>query len=372
MRCEDAREILPEYLAGTLDDHTRTEIDKHLKTCAACSAELKEISSDVTLNIPKASQADEKRIIRKTKVKFNLAIVRTVAVIAGILLLISAVPTFLWGIQSVFGQSKASRALMDVVQFSQPDKVNMWGNSAAQGFSFTMPLKIGARPVIGRNYGVQLEFTAQMSVITGKVTVPTFIGASFVHPDLFKDANLGRDRDVSTQSQILGKNADTTVATVDYSLNKVIGLSDVENLLGKYDAEVCWMAVEAGIEDLEPRNMTFKNQQVLQWGIPGKLSRPGKFDFAVLKNGSGKEFEKSVIEELQWLDKYKNVLKPNASLLKINGIDNSVKGQPRYIINNGIKIYGLRITGPSSELLKLTRDLDIRTMSVIDMDFWNW
>ena len=177
---------------------------------------------------------------------------------------------------------------------------------------------------------------------------------------------------INNQIEILTKNADTTVSTVDFSLNRIINLSDVESIISKYDIELLWMAVEAGIEDTKPKNMSFGNQQVLQWGIPGKLSKPGNFDFAQLKSDNIKKFEETVIDELKWLDENKSVLKPDSGLLKNNGIDNSVRGQAQYIIKNGIKIYGLRITGPSNELIKLTQALDIRTMSVVDMAFWNW
>ena len=132
------------------------------------------------------------------------------------------------------------------------------------------------------------------------------------------------------------------------------------------------MAVESGIENTVPKNMTYKNQQVLQWGIPGKLSKPGAFEFAVFDANNVDQFEKAALEEMKWLDNNKKLIKPNAGLLRYNAIDNSIGGKALYLLNNGIKIYGLRVTGPSSELLKLTSQLAPRTMTVIDMDFWNW
>lgn len=122
-----------------------------------------------------------------------------------------------------------------------------------------------------------------MSIVTGKIEVPVFIGSNFVHPSLFTEENF--EQNVEKQIKKLERNAETTVATVVYSLNKIISLTDVGNMVGKYDVEICWMAVEAGIEDVIPKNMTFKNQQILQWGIPGKLSMPGNFDYAELKEG---------------------------------------------------------------------------------------
>ena len=59
-------------------------------------------------------------------------------------------------------------------------------------------------------------------------------------------------------------------------------------------------------------------------------------------------------------------------MLRVNGINNSVDEKASYILKNGIKVYGLRITAPSSELLKLSDSIDPRVMIVVDMDFWNW
>lgn len=261
---------------------------------------------------------------------------------------------------------------MDIVQFSQPNKVTLWGNSASEGFSFSVPLHGGVSPIVGRGYRKQKRYEAKMSVITGKITPPLFLGANFVHPSLFIGEDFGRNGSVEAQTERLRKNADITVATVDYSLNRIIRLEDVESIINVYDVEVFWMAIEAGIEDVEPKNMSFDSQQVLQWGIPGKLSKPGEFDFAQLKSGNVKEFEEAVIDEMKWLESNKNIIKPDSELLKNHGIDNSVKGQAQYVIDNGINIYGLRITGSSNELLRLTPELDARTMSVVDMDFWNW
>lgn len=372
MKCEDVQEKLPEYLADTLNKADREKIDAHLKTCGICSKEMEELKKEIPVDFKQDTNINQKKILKKTRLKFNLAILRTVILLFGVLFIISTIPTMLWGIQSALGQDKASRAFMDLVQFSQPNKVNQWGNSRMEKLSLSVPLKIGARPVIGRKYGEQLEFVGKMSVLTGKVSVPASIGANFIHPGLFKGENFGRNFDIKAQTDILNKNAGNSVATVDFSLDRTVGLQEINDLTGRFDVEVCWMAVEAGIEDIQPENMTFEKQQALQWGIPGKLSRPGEFDYAQLKEGNAKEFEKSAMEELKWLDDNKGVLKPDPDLLKYNGIDTSVGGKASYVLKNGIKIYGLRITGPSNELIRLSGELNARTMSVVDIDFWNW
>jgi hypothetical protein len=317
---------------------------------------------------------DEKnidRVLKKTRRSFNLRILKILICAAAIAWLAYMVPVLLGGVQSL-NQVKASRVLMDDIQFSQPDKVNSWGNGAIERGSMTIPFTSSVLPQIGKKFGQQKDFKCGMSLLTGKVSAPVIIGAQFTHPALFKDMLPDRYQSPDAQSAILEKNSGTTVATVNFSLDRLINLTDAANLLDRFDIDICWLAVEAGVENLVPRNMTFQNQQVLQWGIPGKLSKPGEFDYAVLRKDNAADYERAVLDEMEWLDQNKNFLAPDKLLLRDNGIDSSVKGKASYVLQNGIKIYGLQVTGPSSELLKLKNDLHPRLMMVVDMDFWNW
>lgn len=311
------------------------------------------------------------KVLKKTRRSFNLRILKVLAVIAAAVWLVYMIPLALWGVQSLH-QVKASRVLMDIMQFSQPDKVNSWGNGSMKMFSLNMPLVTSAITQTGKKFDNQKNFTVKMSLITGRVAAPVVLGAQFAHPDLFRDMLPEWRQSPDAQSAILEKNAETTVATADFSLHGFISLEDAAALLGEYDVDICWLAAEAGIESLEPRNMTFQNQQALQWGIPGKLSRPREFDYAALKKNNADEYEKAVLDEMKWLDDNKGLLTPDTGLLRDNGINNSVGDKAAYILRNGIKIYGLRITGPTSELLKLKEKLEPRLMSVVNMDFWNW
>jgi len=370
MRCNEVQEMFPEYLAGTLDENVKMQIDNHLKTCETCSGELKILNEDIKLEFTD-NIIDKRKILKKTRFKFNMAILRVVIITLGILYLILTTPFIAYQIRGSMGRENQFRALIDIIQFTQPDKINMWANSF-ESYSFSETLKIGVRPVIGHSYGEQFIYETKMSFITGKVTAPVHIGANFIHPDLFKNASFDSMKDKEKQREILRKNSDNTVATVDYSLKKTISLKDVENLIGNYDVEVCWMAVEAGIENLQPKNLYMENQQVYQWGIPSKLFSIGNAESSEFKKGNVQEYEKSILNELKWLDENKNILKPDKQLLKVNGINNSVEEKASYILKNGIKVYGLRITGPSSELIKLTDQIDPCIMILVDMDFWNW
>ncbi len=43
-----------------------------------------------------------------------------------------------------------------------------------------------------------------------------------------------------------------------------------------------------------------------------------------------------------------------------------------YVKDNGVKVYGIVITGPSKELLKLQNSPHVRYATLGDIEVWNW
>lgn len=44
----------------------------------------------------------------------------------------------------------------------------------------------------------------------------------------------------------------------------------------------------------------------------------------------------------------------------------------KYVLDNGIKVYGLKVTGSSDEIYKLLEDINFRFANVEKVDFWYW
>lgn len=44
----------------------------------------------------------------------------------------------------------------------------------------------------------------------------------------------------------------------------------------------------------------------------------------------------------------------------------------QYVKDNGVKVYGMVITGPSKELLKLQNSPHVRYATLGDIEVWNW
>lgn len=386
MRCEDVNEKLPEYMAGVLDKTAADEIKKHIDECETCKKSIEELN----FKIPKENNIKDielDKVIKKTQRKFNRSVfkvtLKTVIILLFVLYIIYSLPNVLLAVQSP-KLSVATKALTDLVQFSQPNMVNSWRNGNIDRWKLSIPLTNTAIPQIGKKYGMQIDITTDMSILTGKVNAPVFLGADFIHPDVLKDIILDNEKNPLIQQKILLKNADTTVSTVDFSFNETIPLEGIGNILSQYDVSICWMAVEAGIENITYKNINFDKQQVQQFGIPGKLFLPPSLEYVEFKKGNFEKYEEEIKSELKWFLENIDILNyKNTNLQYINKVKGEkdgatavsskiMKDAVEYVLKNGFKVYGFRVTGPSDQILKLSKDLNLRAMTVIDMDFWNW
>lgn len=373
MNCKDVINKLPEYLAGLCNLEEKLEISKHISSCSDCMKVLEELDEPV-LNITKPIKSPD---IGKLLSKARKALILKVTAIA-LLSVMIFISTFFVVIPGIYKTVRypdipdVTRALTDITQFTSPLQVGGYGNSLASfgKYSFTISAYTNDITGIRRKNSAAVDRNFDMITGTFESTAPHI--AQFIHPEVAVSDEFLKERTPSAAKKMLGKNADTTVATVDLSLNSTISLKAVADSLKDLDIRVVWMAVECGSEKEQPKNMSAGQNQYIQWGIPGKLFSANNTDSTEFSSPNLSKYEKEIVEELKWLDKNKKYISPDKSLRKFQGLDNSVGNRAKYILDNGFKVYGIRITGPSSQLIKLENTLDIRFEEVKDIDFYYW
>ena len=356
---------LPDYLAGGCGKREREAIARHLAVCGRCAALVREMETplDMENGTPAEIAAPMARVFRGARKKFIARVAAITLAVLGALVVLWFAALFLGGIAGYSRIPLSQRALHNLVQFSRPDRVTGYGNTAS--LWLYMPIRCYTVQTTGLKAHSQKETAVQAFKLSGGFTSPAGFGAAFIHPDI-----IGEAPDSPTAAWvILEKSGENTVATVNLSLRRLISLEEAAALLDEYDMEILWMAVEAGVETVTPKNMS-GHAQWLQWGLPGT--------FSLFQGGETKltpatieEYRAAVLLELEWLDAHRHLVKPDRSLLR-HGLDNSVGGKAAYILENGIRIYGLQLTGPSAELLRLGRELPVRRADIVDVDFWYW
>jgi len=174
--------------------------------------------------------------------------------------------------------------------------------------------------------------------------------------------------------EILKKNGDDTVATVSLSFNELISYEESVELLNKYHMKITRMNIESGSEKRKIKNMGNGANQHFSFGIPGQMLNVNKSIFEViqLNEENSEEYKKSFLEELEFLNENKYLLE-SGDMRKRGGYENDpVADDAKYILDNGIKVYGLKVTGPSDEIYKFIEDINPRFANVEKVDFWYW
>ena len=373
MNCSDVKNKLPHYLSDECSPEEKFEISKHISTCPECMQALEELDKPILKNISSIKPLDTGKLLNNARKALVLKV--TATTVASIIIIISTFFALIPGILKTIQYPKITnitRSLIDIVQFTSPSPVGGYGNSLASFGSYSFNISAYTHDITGTKKKDSREINRNFNMLTGTFKSPAPHLSQFIHPSVkVSDEFLSRiTPDIA--KKILTKNGDTTVATVDLSLKATLSLDEVTAALEDLDLKVIWMAVECGSEGEQPKNMSTGKNQYIQWGIPGQLFNANNSNSPEFKLSNVSEYEKSIMEELKWLDENKHYITADKSLLKFNDLDNSVGNRAKYIIDNGIKVYGLRITGPSSELSKLDARLSIRAEEVIDIDFYYW
>ncbi|MEI3599873.1 MULTISPECIES: anti-sigma factor [unclassified Oceanobacillus] len=156
----------------------------------------------------------------------------------------------------------------------------------------------------------------------------------------------------------LNKIPEGTVTEAFLSLDKDYTPEEVESLLSDYDIKVVWNAVDTGFED----EMLDKNGSVVTpIGYPEENAAPSNSSF------TEKDNKDLFLEQLNYLDEQEKIA---ASILGEASI--AAKERLNYISQNGIKLYGVAVTGPTKEIQKLGAQKEIRGIHIGEVEFWNW
>lgn len=373
MDCKDVKDKLPHYLSEQCSFEEKLEISKHISTCPKCMKDLDQLEEPIFKNTDHIKSLDTGKLLGKARKALILRV--TITTMLSIIILFSTFFVVIPGILKAASSPKLTnltRSLADITQFTSPTPVSGYGNSWPSFGDYSFNITACTYEITGTKQKGASEVKSKFNMFTGTYQSPVKPLVQFIHPDVKVSDEFSESRTSAITKKTLIKNGNATVAVVDISLKSVLNLEEVVTSLKDLDVNVIWMAVECGGEGFKPTNMSNSQNQYVQWGIPSQLFIPSQMTTSKFDYSSPLQYEKTVIEELKWLEGNKKYISSDKSLLKFQGFDNSVGNKAKYIIDNGIKVYGLRITGPSTELSKLGDKLEIRMEEIMDIDFYYW
>ncbi|CKH49841.1 Probable anti-sigma-M factor yhdL [Streptococcus pneumoniae] len=188
---------------------------------------------------------------------------------------------------------------------------------------------------------------------------------SFVHPKIKQGDHL---KEISKKVwSTLGKIHEGTVAEVAISFDKPYTLQELESILySTFEAQEMpptpvWYALDTGQERIDEEDFILHGGEVI--GFPEHINLPDS------EAERPKTKEDEVIEMMRILSEHKKtVSKTTWTPEKELNLDKRYE----YVKDNGVKVYGIVITGPSKELLKLQNSPHVRYATLGDIEVWNW
>lgn len=319
------------------------------------------------------------KILKKTSRKMTLRILGICILCLSLLVFLVNLPFMLQHFQRD-RINNAQHIAMIHQQFNYPARINGFSRESMPMFSNKVPINISYRNRIGINPLAldQVDNQYQYNVFTGKINIPYSNATFFMHPSRYKQLDQGNRNMILHESaaalSTLEKNQDTTVAIMDISFTETYAIEELMSMpvLGSLNLDIQWLAIETGLESQMPRLGNMPSQQYFIWGIPTSFYTPEKiFEPYYINYADSQEYTDRILRELDWAKERSNMLsKNNLDMVGFNR--NEVFNTSEYLRENGFKVYGVRLNGPSDQLLLFAQQIEYNSINIPKMDFWNW
>lgn len=407
MNCEKHKLLLGKYLDGELSTAEEKNIQDHLDSCHSCQQMLddKMTESEAT-NIkpskgslgnslpPTLENKKQSRILLKAKYKHRFI---TAIFVICLFILFQIVGGFVSSLYYNSGGEnsrlyKTQKTALLLTEFNLPNVqipvgMHSWptfftgmgsGHSsleikpylAARG-SYTLQKTIGKKtyPVGSLNINYLLSaFTTKWDWEGGSHQTNLFF--NYPHPtELFTPDTIPIGTTEAWKA--LDMLPEGTVAELAVSFDRKFSLSQVNTLLDDYDLNVTWYAISTGVEGDNP--YSDNRRPVLSafngaWGF-GYMSHMMRSQYPHINLDDPAQQEDYFLTSMGYLAQNEKLAQ---KIYRGNWKDLRLPERVEYLQQNGIQVYGVVLTGPTKELLRL-QDLEtVRFAALGEIELWNW
>ena len=409
MNCDECKAMKDRYLQGNVTPAEESDMENHLANCAACQIIVdQEIAAGEKATPPGNLAADgesyginekkQQKILRRAKYKnrFSLALF-----MLALFILLSIVGTILSSLYFNFGgaegrlyRTQKTAALLTeftfpnvtVPAYSEPFPLFLsgagWGNSssvevkpyfAVRG-SYAMQKRIGREDYPVGHIDIN-HFFSFMNVRWQWQGNSFDDYLYFVYPEEIFNADAGRKASQSKEAdqawQALEMLPAGTVAEMSVSFDRTYTVDQVKALLADYDLDIAWYAISTGQEANpyypQDRHGPLSAFQGV-WGFPD-MSQNMLSEYSTIRSDDGAVREKYVLESMQFLADNEQTAR---KIYRGDSNNLQIPARYKYVKENGIKVYGVVVTGPTKELLKLKDIAVISSPALGEVKLWNW
>ncbi|GED58545.1 anti-sigma factor [Brevibacillus formosus] len=163
-----------------------------------------------------------------------------------------------------------------------------------------------------------------------------------------------------------------TVSQLAISFDRFLTYEEYYELVSRHVAssgqDTVWFAVDTGIETKESQEGQLMLGSGSVWGF---AERELNYGGSILVNGEGDRRIATYLNEMKYLSEQEGLTRDIGRSLLFRS-DPQITERYNYLQQNGVRIYGAVLTGPTKELLKLKAEKSITAAFLGKVDWWNW
>ncbi|WP_031513015.1 anti-sigma factor [Desulfofalx alkaliphila] len=384
MNCSEAEKKWQQYLKGELTAAEEEEMEAHINACAACSNKLnRELNKDIqTVN-------EEKQIKILKRAKWKNRISNVVYVISVLLAVTMAGTLLSWLFYSLGDRGEnATRTSQLITEFTMPNIYTLGGSTQVKPLfgmegNYRLYKDLGRDSITIGNLQINMFFN-RLSVQRNWTDEALDVKMHFLYPN-DKDKLTGNNEESPVKKSLqpdagawktLDILPEGTVAELAVSFDTSYSLDELYQILSGYDLQLLWFAVDTGVEaELrnESRGYVSAGDGIL-WGFPNHSNSliyepdsPG--NYSLILDGDSAKKTAAFIEAMEFLIEHE---KWAARAHRRWGYDLQLKKRLDYVQENGLRVYGAVVTGPTKELLKLKEVDEVKFSALGEVALWNW
>lgn len=366
MSCPEYSELWKKYENGTITDAEQEKLENHIEACSICEAHLEKLLTSTETPKRRLPPPSIQIPFRKIKWKHRLQIIFFTILSLSILYGFSIFSTLLFN-EFINRDNAAGDAPQLAIQALMPNvQANGKGTSYKPFFrahtTIDLQKEIGKRSVPFGTLEVDRSFTS-FSAKRNWTNNASYKKVYFVHPNSGEQTEL---QELSKETwHALEKLPEGTVSELAISFDQPYSLKDAEFILWdtfgaqENSPRAVWYALHTGYEK-EADALYLSNFEL--FGFPYRII--------------GLNMEKGPDSLEEQVIKMMEILSQNSETVREIGWfgteDPQLAKRYEYVKKNGVKVYGVVVTGPTKELLKLQNSKSIRFASLGDVELWNW
>ncbi|MCD8510487.1 MAG: anti-sigma factor [Bacillus sp. (in: Bacteria)] len=392
MECKDVRRKLEDYIDEKCSVEEEEVIEKHLEGCTDCQRIVDEqLQTEGGSKVPFHKEAldeawrkevdglKQERWMKKAKWKHRITTAVNMFFLFLVICIVSALLTS--GYYLITGKGKeAGQVVQTATQMTMPNVYASRANINSNIF-FTLDIEMNLQRTLGKEEQKLGDLNGRMLFnllnverdwTDGQYDVKLY----FMHPE-FVAAQSQMEQEFYGETTndtwtTLDMLPEGTVAELAISFDDSYEIDDIYPFFEGYDLDIVWYAVDTGTEHRGTRHGSpyISANEIWgfhEWSVFDLQMGSGSGSLSIQTRGDGEKRAEVFKDGIELLLDNERMTRRYLRHRELN-----LQERFDYVSEHGAKTYGVVVTGPTKELLRL-RELDEIIYGTLgEVDLWNW